>query len=156
MNIRQADARDALLLSSLSVEVQRLHAENHPDIFKMPKSDEYAVTFFDELLADTSIRIYIAEEAGHGIGYIFCKLYERPESPLTFVNRFLQIEHISVQSAVQHRGVGGALMQRVEELARELRVKKIQLSSWVFNTNAHAFFEKQGFIKFEYRFWKKL
>ena len=43
MKIRQATLIDNLLLSSLSMDVQRLHAENHPDIFKMPDSDKFVL-----------------------------------------------------------------------------------------------------------------
>ena len=156
MNIRQATPADSPLLSSLCIDVQRLHAERHPDIFKMPRSEDFATPFFDEMLADPTARIFIAEEDGHAIGYIFCKLFERPEGPFTYANRFLQIEHISVRPEAQRHGVGAALMNRAEELARELRVTKIQLDSWDFNLEAHAFFERMGFEKFDFRFWRKL
>ena len=156
MKIRQAGSSDSLLLSSLCVDVQRLHAENLPAIFKMPQSDDFAVTFFDEMIADITIRIFIAEEDGRAIGYSFCKLFERPESLFTYPNRFLQVEHIAVNPITQRRGIGTALMNQVDKLARELGVSKIQLDSWSFNTDAHAFFEKMGFAKFDHRFWKNL
>ena len=34
MNIRKAVRGDGLLLSMLSLDVQRLHADKHPNIFK--------------------------------------------------------------------------------------------------------------------------
>ena len=55
MNIRQAASSDSLLLSNLSMDVQRLHAEYHPDIFKIPQSEEFAVSFFESMLADSTI-----------------------------------------------------------------------------------------------------
>jgi ribosomal protein S18 acetylase RimI-like enzyme len=156
MDMRQALPVDSLLLSSLCVDVQRLHAVNHPEIFKTPLREDFAVSFFDEMLADPSVRIYIAEEDSRALGYIVCKLFERPESVLTYANRFLQIEHISVRPDAQRHGVGTALMNRVEELAREIGVKKLHLDSWDFNMEAHTFFEKLGFEKFDFRFWRKL
>ena len=156
MNIRRAISTDGLLLSSLCVDVQRLHAKHHPDIFKMPQSDDFAITFFDEILADPSVAIYIAEGDAQALGYIFCKLFERPENPFNYTNRFLQIEHIAVRPDAQQHGVGMALMNRVEKLARQIHVTKIQLNSWDFNTQAHTFFEKHGFAKIEHRFWRYL
>lgn len=156
MKIRKAIATDSLLLSLLCVDVQRLHAENHPEIFKLPQSDDFATSFFDEMLADPTTRIYIAEEEQRAIGYIFCKLFERPEGPFTYASRFLQIEHISVRPEAQQNGVGTALLKQVEKLARELGVTKIQLNSWDFNTKAHTFFERYGFAKIEHRFWRYL
>jgi len=156
MNIRTATPQDSLLLSTLCQDVQSLHAKHHSEIFKMPSGDDFAVSFFDEMLVDPTARLFIAEEDWGAIGYIFCKLFERPEGLFTYANRFIQIEHISVRPDAQQRGAGAALLNRVEELAREVGVTKIQLNSWAFNTNAHAFFERFGFEKIEYRFWRKI
>ena len=81
MKIRKATVTDSRLLSFLCVDVQRLHAEHHPDFFKMPQSDDFAISFFDEILADPSVAIYIAEGDAQALGSIFCKLFERPENP---------------------------------------------------------------------------
>jgi ribosomal protein S18 acetylase RimI-like enzyme len=156
MRLRKAIPTDSLLLSSLCRDVQRLHAKNYPELFKMPQSDDFAVTFFEEMLADPAVAIYIAEADAQALGYIFCKLFERPENSFTYTNRFLQIEHISVHPDAQRHGVGTALVNRIEELAREMGVSKIQLGSWGFNTKAHTFFEGLGFEKFDYRFWRNL
>ena len=62
MKIRQASVTDSVLLSSLCVDVQMLHAKYHPDIFKMPQNEDFAVSFFNETLADPTISIFLAEE----------------------------------------------------------------------------------------------
>jgi len=156
MNIRRAVPTDNVLLSSLSVDVQRLHAKNHPDIFKMPQNDDFAVTFFDEMLIDPLTRIFIAEEDGNALGCLLCKLIERAENPFTVEISYLLVDQISVRPEAQGRGVGKALIEQAEILAKELNVSRIQLDSWGFNTSAHAFFEKMGFEKFNHRFWRKL
>jgi GNAT superfamily N-acetyltransferase len=154
MDIRQATPTDGLLLSSLSVDVQRRHAEHHPDIFKVPHSEDFAQSFFDEALADVTTRIFIAENEGRALGYILCNLIERQENPFTFAMRFLMVDQISVRPAVRGQGVGTALIQRAEAFAKELGVQRIQLHSWDFNVDAHRFFERNGFTKFSYRFWR--
>ena len=156
MKIRKAIATDSSLLSSLCVDVQFLHAQNHTDIFKMPQSEDFAISFFDEMLIDPATRILIAEENGKAHGYVLCKLIERPETPFTFAMRYLLIDQISVRPAEQGKGIGAALLNQAEILAKELKVSRIQLDSWGFNTDAHGFFEKMGFEKFNYRFWRKL
>jgi len=153
MKIRQAVSTDGLLLSSLSTGVQRLHAENHPDIFKMPQNEDFAVSFFDEMLASPTTRIFIAEENGEAFGCVVCKLIERDENPFTVAMRYLMVDQISVQPEAQGKGVGKALIEQVKILSREWNVSRVQLDSWGFNTNAHAFFEKMGFEKFNHRFW---
>jgi len=156
MKIRQAVSSDNFLLSSLCMDVQGLHANHHPDFFKTPKSDDFAVSFFDEMLADSATSIFIAEENGQALGYVMCKLIERPENPFTFAMRYLHVDQISVRPTAQGQGVGAALIKQAEILARELNVKRIQLDSWGFNTEAYVFFEKIGFEKFNHRFWKNL
>ena len=103
MNIRQATPEDSFLLSSLCMDVQRLHAEHHFDIFKTPQSADFAAPFFDEMLVDPATTIYIAEEDAHALGYIFCNLIERPETPFTYPNRFLHIDQISVRPDAQEQ-----------------------------------------------------
>ena len=154
MSVRKATSEDALLLSDLSRDVQSLHAQNYAGIFKIPHSPDFAISFFNEMLAEPAVSIFIAEENGEAIGYILCKLIERPENPFTFAMRFLLVEHISVRPAARGRGVGTALIKRAEMLAKELAAERIQLDSWDFNANAHSFFERLGFQKFSFRFWR--
>ena len=138
------------------MDVQQLHAEHHPRTFKTPQSADFAAAFFDEMLADSATTIYIAQEDAKALGYIFCKMVERPETPFRYLNRFLHIDQISVLPNAQRHGAGTALMDQVEKLARELGLSKIQLDSWDFNTKAHTFFDGLGFEKFNYRFWRDL
>ena len=154
MDIRQATSADAARLSSLCIDVQRLHAQHHPAVFKLPPSETFAVSFFEEVLVDPASRIFIAEEKGRAAGYIVFKLVERPENPFTFAMRLLHIDQISVRPTIRAQGVGRALMQQAERLAREWQAKRIQLDSWDFNVAAHGFFEHLGFRKVHYRFWR--
>jgi ribosomal protein S18 acetylase RimI-like enzyme len=156
MNIRQAVSVDALRLSALCLDVQRLHAEHHPDVFQMPQREDFAITFFEEMLGDPTVRIFIAESDGEAVGYILCKLVERTPNPFTFAMSSLHVDQISVRPDARRRGVGFALMQQAETLAKEWDVQRVQLDSWDFNINAHAFFERSGFQKFNFRFWKQL
>ena len=156
MNIRQAISTDALHLSSLCMDVQRLHAEHHPDVFQMPQSEDFALSFFEEMLLDPNVRIFIAEENGKAVGYILCKLVERPVNPFTFAARSLHVDQIGVRAEVRGQGVGRVLLQQAELLAKEWKIQRIQLDSWDFNTDAHTFFERTGFQKFIFRFWRRL
>lgn len=156
MNIRPATPADSRLLSSLCVDVQRLHADHHPGLFKLPQTDDFAVAFFDQVLADPLVNIFVAEEDDQALGYILCKLIERSETPFTFSMRFLQVDQISVQPQARGRGVGSALLAQADDLAQESDVSRIQLDSWGFNTSAHAFFEHNGYEKFNHRFWREI
>jgi len=156
MNIRLATPFDAFLLSSLSVPVQELHAKHHPEIFVMPSKPDFAETFFATQLEDPNVYVFIAEEDGHALGCILCRLIERPANVFTHEMRFILIDQISVLPESQSKGVGAALMERSRILARQLGVKRIRLDTWDFNTKAHGFFEHEGFTRFNYRYWLDL
>ena len=154
MNIRRAVPNDSGGLSALCVDVQSLHAEHHPDIFKTPADEDFAVTFFDEALVDPLVNIFIAEENGNPCGYVLARIVERPENIFTHAMRYLLLDQISVHPSAQGRGVGGELLKQVDLLAKQLDLQRIQLDSWDFNLTAHAFFERSGFQKFMFRFWR--
>ena len=136
MNICRAVSIDSSLLSTLSMDVRSLHAEHHPDLFKVPDREDFAVLFSDQMISDSMIFIYIAEEAGGAAGYILCRIVERPENPITFSSRYLLVDQISVRPGSRGRGIGTALIEQAETLARELSMDKVQLNSWDFNTTA--------------------
>jgi hypothetical protein len=46
-------------------------------------------------------------------------------------------------------------MTKANDRADELGVSMLQLDSWAFNTDAHKFFEREGFRKFNHRFWHR-
>ena len=64
MKIGPATPQDTPILSSLCGDVQRLHAQHQPGIFKMPEREDFAVSFFADMLADPNTHILIAEENG--------------------------------------------------------------------------------------------
>ena len=88
MNTRKAESQDAPLLSALCADVQHLHASHHPEVFKMPSTPDFAETFFRDQLQDPLVHIFIAEQDGLAVGYIFCKLTERPANPFKHENSF--------------------------------------------------------------------
>ena len=154
MNVRRATSTDSLLLSTLCMDVQKLHAQNHPTLFKEPLSPDFAVPFFEKMVLDDAKYIYIADENEQALGYIFFKVVERDENPFLFSRRYLLIDQISVRPEAQGQGVGKALIQQVEVTARELEIPRIELGSWDFNIGAHGFFERLGFEKRYFEFWK--
>jgi GNAT superfamily N-acetyltransferase len=156
MDTRLASPADASLLSSLCVTVQELHAKRHPEVFVTPSGPDFAEDFFASQLADPLTHIFIAEENGTALGYILCKLTERPTNAFTHEIRFLLIDQISVLPESRGKGAGAALIERTRVLARELGVKQIRLDTWDFNTKAHGFFEHEGFTRFIHRYWLNL
>ncbi|MBN2044939.1 MAG: GNAT family N-acetyltransferase [Anaerolineales bacterium] len=155
MKIRQAVQEDVEALSRLNAHVQRLHAEAHPDQFKMPEKDDFAVAFFRSMMENPEIFIYIAEEE-QPLGYIILRVVHREETPFMVAWDMLYIDQIGVQPEFQGKGVGKALMAQAERQAAQEGLDMVALDSWGFNTQAHDFFHSQGYQEYNLRMWKKL
>ena len=152
--IRRADREDAEGLARLNVEVQQMHAEAYPDLFKPVEGPDFAVPFFHRMLTLPEVHIFLAERE-HPVGYIFARIIHREGNPFMYPHAMLYIEHIGVDPESQGQGVGAALMARVDELAQELGMDVIALDTWGFNTGAHGFFQAQGYETFNLRMWKR-
>jgi len=155
MQIRKAVIGDAEVLSKLNVHVQRMHADAYPAMSKQPAGDDFAVPFFNALLTDPEIVIYLAEDQGP-LGYIVLRKVRRDENPFMHARKYVYIDQIGVQPEHHRKGVGKALMALSEQLAQEEGLDFVGLDSWDFNAEAHAFFYSQGYQVYNLRMWKRM
>jgi GNAT superfamily N-acetyltransferase len=152
--IRQAGSQDVETLSRLCAEVQQMHAEAYPEIFKEVERPDFAVSFFYQMLANPDHYFFLAE-GELTLGYVFVQMVSREGGLFTYPRLALHIDQIGVTRQSRGKGVGAALLARVSELADELGAEMITLDSWEFNTDAHAFFRSQGFELSVLRMWKR-
>lgn len=153
MHIRSASIKDADLLSTLCADVQKLHADAYPDIFKQPDDPLFASAHMAQGLAEPHVFALIAEVDGEGVGYVLCNISHREEHTFAYAWTMLYVDQMGVKPDYQRQGVGAALMDKVRDIAREHNIKRIMLNHWGFNNKAHAFYEKQGFETYNYRMW---
>lgn len=95
---------------------------------------------FSRVLASPSGFVLVAREGVRLVGYaqvIVC-------DELGF-ERFYEIAALLVANDARDRGIGRMLVERVETLARESDIREIKLSSQVYRSRAHVFYERQGF-----------
>ena len=143
MAIRRADAQDAVLLARLGADVQALHHRHRPDWFK-PADVGRATAAYEMLLGDPAVAVFVFEEGDEPLGYVVTRLVHRPETPLTWPLKLLDIDQIGVNPAARRRGVGAALFRAVRLYADELGVDLVHLTTWEFNVDAQAFFSANG------------
>ncbi len=143
-------------VASLNMEVQRLHAERHPELFKSKVNEEALIQMFSTQLQDENQHIQVATHNQKVIGYIWSELIEREESLLTHSIKRLKIHHISVAEEYRNTGAGRILMEATEDLAGKLSVTEIVLDVWCFNDSAINFFSLQNFKAFNVNMWKSV
>ncbi len=152
VNIRRATLADACLLAELSKDVQQIHAEAYPNVFKQPDNlAEIVADFETRILADVDGYVFIVEAEQQAVGYIYARLVTRPENAYLYAQKFILVDQVAVRPACQNKGYGQRLMQAVREVAAEHDVHRIQLDTYAFNANAQQFYGNLGFERVSIR-----
>lgn len=141
-------------LIELNIEVQRIHAEKHPELFKSDISKVSLAKFYAELLQDEEQHILVALDGQNVVGYIWAEQVCRKESLFTHSFRRMKINHISISEQHKGAGIGSSFIKSIEKIAKQKGMPEIALDVWQFNGNAINFFEKQGFKAFNINMWK--
>jgi GNAT superfamily N-acetyltransferase len=144
VTVRRAVVGDEQALAALNRGVHEMHRARRPDYFKPTRLADVAA-WFRNLLATPTTAAWIAEEGGTPIGFVLACFHERPENPFRQARRWCEIDQIVVDPAWRRRGVGRSLMHAALDEARARGFLEVELSSWAFNTDAHAMFRGLGF-----------
>ena len=157
MRVREAIAEDADAIVAINDSVQRIHAQAHTRTFKYPADQNAVKAFFLERLAANEDLLLVAENADRTVlGYAWAAPRCLGESPFTFERRMLYIHHIAVAPGARRRGVATGLLRELENRAHQLDLDTVALDTWQFNTEAHAFFARLGFVPYRTDMWKHL
>ncbi|MDQ4078907.1 MAG: GNAT family N-acetyltransferase [Chloroflexota bacterium] len=151
MTIRVATIKDAESISALNADVQQLHAEALPHIFKPPSPDSFPPAKVVELLEDDNTRLFLAEAGEEAVGYLYAEVRLLPETAYRYALHQLHIHHISVQPRYHHQGYGEQLIEAAKQTAQREGIPMVVLEVWSFNQRARRFFAKQGFTTFNER-----
>ncbi len=156
MQIRLATQDDAEIISALNRDVQKIHTEALPHIFKPPTEDAFPPAQIREWLETPEHYIYLGYLDGQAIGYIYAEVRHQAETSWRYAMSCIYIHHICLKAEYQTKGHGAELMDAVKALAKEKGITTLALDVWSFNARAKAFFSKQGFVNYNERMWQEL
>jgi GNAT superfamily N-acetyltransferase len=142
--LRLARLGDEACLARLNASVQALHLAARPEFFKPTAADEVCA-WFKALLEKPTTRCWLAEVSHEAVGYLLMCEHQRAENTFCLARRWHEIDQVSVEPAFRGRGIGRALVEAALRAASDSGVTEIELSSWAFNTEAHALFRRCGF-----------
>jgi ribosomal protein S18 acetylase RimI-like enzyme len=151
MDIRIVESRDKDLLARLNEEVQTLHAEMHPDLFR-PYIKEQAAALFEWALQQPSYHHFIALAEDLPVGYM--QIEQRQYGNV--LRRDLQviyIHHMCVVKTHQHRGIGRLLLDHARAFAQAQGIRRMELDIWSRNIRAKQAFQKYGFAPYNERMY---
>ncbi len=143
MQIRVATARDALAIFALSEELERVHREQHPELFRSAIVIDPA--FVERSLADASVGMFVAESGVGVCGFVRVVATRTPEGHSLLPRSFARVDELAVALNARREGIGKLLLEAAEGWAREQQLPAMEVTVWAFNEAASQLYEKQGF-----------
>ena len=143
MTIRRARVGDIPRLSDLLSQVLDVHHNGRPDIFK-PNAVKYLPEELEEIIADDTRPIFVAETDGEVVGYAFCIIIQHIDNNILTDIKTLYVDDLCIDENCRGKGVGKALYKYVESYARDEGFYNVTLNVWALNDNARGFYENLG------------
>ncbi len=144
MDVRLAKAEDLGRVNELRKQVNDLHSEGKPDVFKKGFSQELQ-DYIKVIYNDPEQKIAVAETDGVICGYAVLHHITKPENSVMYVRDYLDIDEFGVDEAFRRQGVASSMIAFIREYAVNNGFHRIELNMWEFNKNALAFYEAAGF-----------
>ena len=144
MNIRRACTGDIPRLFELLLQVNNVHADGRPDLFKSDRT-KYSVNELETLVVDDSKPIFVSvDDADVALGYAFCRFEVIDNGSNLVPGKDLYIDDICFDEKCRGRGLAKALFAWVEDFARREGCRRITLHVWECNPVAAAFYAGRG------------
>lgn len=142
--IRAARAADYEVTCELFDQLDAVHREQLPWLFRAPPEQPRTQSHFDALLAsaDASILLAVARQP---VGLISVRMQRAPELPVFIPQRWSVIDDLFVLPSFRRRGIGAQLIGAAENWARERGGAWLELGVYTFNEDARAFYEALGY-----------
>jgi diamine N-acetyltransferase len=132
------------------------HQRGAPEFFRetpMPPPTQSAIA---RLLQDDAGAWFLAEQAGHIIGFVTVYLRAASQEPFQVAEVRAHVENLGILPAWQGHGVGRQLMAAAEQWARQHGAQRLLLNVWEFNHRAVGFYDNLGYTTFTRNMWKTL
>ena len=144
MKVRRAQEKDMERIDALLMQVERIHHEGRPDLFRVGRK-KYTDEELRKLIHDDSRPILVAVDEKDGVmGYAFCIFQQYQNHNIMTDIKTLYIDDLCVDEAIRGRHIGKALYGSVLELAREQGCYNVTLNVWSCNESAMKFYEACG------------
>lgn len=144
MAIRRAEREDIPRLLDLLTQVDMVHHNGRPDLFKGP-STKYTGEELEALLRDEKRPVFVwTDGKDQAQGYAFCVHQQHVKDHVLTDIRTLYIDDLCVDEKARGQGIGRELYEHVLAYAREKGYYNVTLNVWAFNESALRFYQNCG------------
>lgn len=144
--IRRALEKDIDGVIRLLYQVNQVHADGRPDLFKSG-GIKYTAEDLKEIFNDDErpVYVYTSDDDREEVrGYAFCVLQYTKETTSLKEHKSLFIDDICVDSAHRREHIGQKLYEYVTQVAKEENCYNITLHVWECNPDAMEFYKRLG------------
>ena len=143
--IRRAEERDIPDVLDLLVQVNMVHHNGRPDLFRGPAT-KYGAEELRAIFADDGRPVFVYDEGGRVLGYAFCVFQQHVGSQLMTDVKTLYIDDLCVNETQRGKHIGTALYRHALDFARQSGCYNVTLNVWSCNPSALRFYEKCGLV----------
>jgi ribosomal protein S18 acetylase RimI-like enzyme len=154
VSIRRAIPEDYEGLCEIFADVDALHRESLPHVFRESDGPPRTREFVSAILADQNAALFVAEHEGQIIGVVHVSIQASPDIPIVVPRRYAVIVDLVVAKRSRRFGIGRSLVERAQQWAVDRQATGIELTVWEFNEEAIAFYERLGYTTARRRMWK--
>ena len=140
--IRKANKNDIGRIIELLHQVDMVHHEIRPDLFK-PYTTKYNEQELEALLDNDSKPIFVYDD-GEVLGHAFCQITYVKSHKLLQDAKTLYIDDICVDEKARGKHVGKALYEFVRDYAKSIGCYNMTLNVWEGNDPALSFYKNMG------------
>ena len=143
--IRYAMEKDIEKIEDLLSQVDMVHHNGRPDIFKI--GNKYSEEELKALLGNKQRPILVSvNEADEVVGYCFGIFQQYKDNSILTDIKTLYIDDLCVDEKFRGKGVGKELYEAALNLAKEKGCYNLTLNVWSCNESAIRFYESMGLI----------
>lgn len=149
MKVRMAQEKDIPQINSLLYQVERVHQQGRPDLFK-EGAKKYNDEQLKEMLKDSKRPILAAVNDDDVMqGYAFCIFQEHKNDNVLTDIKTLYIDDLCVDENCRGQHVGTLLYEAVKKFAKESGCYNVTLNVWECNSSAMKFYQKVGLVPYK-------
>ncbi|SFB79390.1 GNAT family N-acetyltransferase [Ruminococcus albus] len=146
--VRLAEEKDIPAVMELLKQVNRVHHEGRPDLFKL--ATKYTEEELRSIINNDDTPVFVCTDSDDKVlGHGFCVL-QRPQNTrlLTDITT-LYIDDICVDETSRGQQVGRMIYEHIVAYARECGCYNVTLNVWTCNPGAMKFYEKLGLVPYK-------
>ena len=143
--IRLAQPKDISKIGELLEQVDLVHHNGRPDIFKVGR--KYSDVELEMLLCDEGRPILVCtDENDEVMGYCFCIFVRHVDDSILTDIKTLYIDDLCVDEDLRGRHIGKELYEAAVKLAKDSGCYNLTLNVWSCNESAKRFYEAHGLV----------